>query len=629
MRHATPPSFTQPTFFPESVDSHFTAHSLYSSNGGSPDSVVTTNTSPQRSPESTIKSNGPALLPKIRCQDQTTEPSTSIYSANHGRAVSMAVPAIHTAMPYSQIFRRRGTSPLDGCDFQSPSSACSLPASVFSSNLSAVSAGSAMTDITAASFASRFGATPSPMTTQLSSPIANTAELNHGSRRSSLAMVRAVSGPIMPSHQHSRSGSSSSSIDEAALLKHGYPTQYRQMPQYITAAPAVTAAPAISYPVMPIQTPEPFNIISPNDGAGFIAPDIHLNSMAPPTQTTTIMRYLTEPGPRPSLVGRTITDQLKHRDFGWWDIRNLRHWSEFNIDTVLSVRSFPSLLNVPIDLNSLPHPAPLNAAPETEYSLRNIFHEYFSTRINAALEKTQGTHHLTMSALNSATFQHCPKPDFISSYPNDLLKTLKGEPRGHLVGVVKAYEEWNSAMRSQSAPAQVKYLKGLAQLHRIMREHGCRYGFIVTEIELLCVRASAEDDDYAASRRSSANASPHGSDEGPRPIFGYLETAAAIPLSASGANDAATGAPQMTAALALWFLHMLAKDEPLPGQAVWKMDVGGPAAVTRHNHRPRDSWMPRVGMQESRVVKRLRGWVWPEEPFSRKEAPNMKRRGHI
>src|SRR6201996_7211763 len=166
MRHATPPSFPQPPFFPESVDSHFTSHSLYSSNGGSPDSVVTTNTSPQRSPGSTtIRSNGPALLPKIRCQDQTTEPSVSVYPSNQVRAVSMAVPAIRTTMPYAQVFRRRGTSPLDGVDFQSPSSACSLPASVFSNSLSAVSAGSAMTDITAASFASRFGATPSPLTT--------------------------------------------------------------------------------------------------------------------------------------------------------------------------------------------------------------------------------------------------------------------------------------------------------------------------------------------------------------------------------------------------------------------------------------------------------------------------------
>jgi hypothetical protein len=540
----------------------------------------------------------------------------------------MAVPAIRTSLPpYPHAFRRRGTSPLDGADFQSPNSACSLPVSAFSSCVSAVSAASAITDITSASsLANRFGTTPSPMNTNINSPINTSGDLNQGSRRSSLAMVRAVSGPVL-STPHSRNVSSSS-VDEAALLKHGYPTQYRQMPQYITAAPTVSTPAPISYPVMPVHHVDQFDMISPADGHGYLSSPVQLNTMSQPAQTTTIMRYLTEAGPQPGLVCRTVTDQLKHRDFGWWDVRNLRSWSAFNIETILSINSFPSLLNIPIDFNNLPHPAPINTAPETEFSLRNIFHEYFATRINAALTQTQGSHHLTMRAWNSATFQHAPKPDFVSTYPNDLLKTLRGEPRGHLVGIVKAYEEWNSGMRAQSAPSQVKYLKGLAQIHRIMREHGCRYGFIITEIELICVRAGAEDADYARARNGrNASAGPHG-DEGPRPIFGLLETAPPIPLSRTGISPE-TGVPQLTAGLALWYLHMLAKDEPLPGQAPWKMDVGGPAAVTRHNHLPRDNWMPRVGVQESRVVKRLRGWVMPDEPFSRKEAPNMKRRGHV
>jgi hypothetical protein len=264
----------------------------------------------------------------------------------------------------------------------------------------------------------------------------------------------------------------------------------------------------------------------------------------------------------------------------------------------------------------------MNPTPETEYALRDVFRDFFATKVNAALETTQGPHHLAMRAVNSATTQHYPKPDFISTYPNDFLKTLRGDPRGHLVGIVKAYEEWNSAMRSESAPQQVKYLRGLAQIHRIMREHGCRYGFIITEMEILCVRAGAEDPEYLNTLQCNGNGIIG---DGPKPIFGFLETAAPIELSTTGL-DPVTGAPRMTAGLALWFLHMLAKDEPLPGYLPWKMDVGGPAAVTRQNHLARDGWMPKVALHESRVAKRLRGWVWPEEPFSRKEAPNQRRR---
>jgi hypothetical protein len=347
-----------------------------------------------------------------------------------------------------------------------------------------------------------------------------------------------------------------------------------------------------------------------------------------PAKTTSLLSYLTSPNPRARLVTRSITDAQRHKDFGWWDIRNLRSWSEFNIDNIFAISQFPHLLQFPLDFTCLPHPQPMNPTPDTEYALRDVYRDFFATKVNSALETTQGQHHLSMRAVNSATTQHYPKPDFISTYPNDFLKTLRGDPRGHLVGIVKAYEEWNSAMRSESAPQQVKYLRGLAQIHRIMREHGCRYGFIITEIELLCVRAGAEDGPYMTSVHLNNGGNNNNAivDDGPKPIFGFLETAAPIELSTTGL-DPVTGAQRMTAGLALWFLHMLAKDEPLPGYPPWKMDVGGPAAVTRQNHRARDNWMPKVALHESRVAKRLRGWVWPEEPFSRKEAPNVRRRG--
>jgi hypothetical protein len=196
--------------------------------------------------------------------------------------------------------------------------------------------------------------------------------------------------------------------------------------------------------------------------------------------------------------------------------------------------------------------------------------------------------------------------------------TAKGEPRGHVVGIVKSYDEWNTGMRSEDAPRQVKYLRGLSQLHRIMREHSCRYGFIITEIELFCVRAAAEH------APSMYHANAYGSDEGPKPVFGMVEVAQPIQLSRAAFNTE-TGETNLTVGLALWFLCMLARDEPLPGQCSWKMDVGGPAALTRHNYRPRDAWMPKVGMHESRVAKRIRGWVYPEEPFNKKEAPHGRR----
>ncbi len=89
-----------------------------------------------------------------------------------------------------------------------------------------------------------------------------------------------------------------------------------------------------------------------------------------------------------------------------------------------------------------------------------------------------------------------------------------------------------------------------------MREHSCRYGFLLTEIELVVVRNGAEG-------------TPH---------FGYLEVAT-IQLAAArsaadvdGCRDGRLEHPAsvpLTACLALWGLCMMAGDEPQPGHAPW------------------------------------------------------------
>jgi hypothetical protein len=151
-----------------------------------------------------------------------------------------------------------------------------------------------------------------------------------------------------------------------------------------------------------------------------------------------------------------------------------------------------------------------------------------------------------------------------------------------------------------------------------MREHGCRYGFIITEIELVVVRNGTES-------------VPH---------FGYLEIQT-IQLAAhdsqtstfeevegsfvdAGEDNVVQRKVKMTALLALWYLHMLAKDDVLPGQVGWKAEIGAPAEGTRRKCLPKDEWIPEPQLAEKREGKRARGWVWPEEAVGRKE---LGRRG--
>lgn len=146
-------------------------------------------------------------------------------------------------------------------------------------------------------------------------------------------------------------------------------------------------------------------------------------------------------------------------------------------------------------------------------------------------------------------------------------------------------------MRHEVGQKKVLYLAGLAHLQRVMRDHSCRYGFLITEIELVCVRAGTESYDEA-------------------PYFGFLELSPAI---RTGATEG------MTACMALWFLNYLAKDQPLPGQHSWRVDVGPPAGMTRMKTRPegRDEWIPAMQKGEMRNAKTVRGWVNPADPFHR------------
>ena len=210
------------------------------------------------------------------------------------------------------------------------------------------------------------------------------------------------------------------------------------------------------------------------------------------------------------------------------------------------------------------------------------------------------------------------QPDFVSSYPSSQQQIASSYPaqRGRVIGIVLCYEQWSSGMRNGNPAQKVRYLSGLARLQHFLREHGCRYGFIITEIELVCIRYGGDDLIYESSKSESSAAFAATSSSSPIPIFGYLDVSDAVPLSRHTQDGRDI---KMTAALALWYLHMQAGDQPLPGHHHWKLEIGGSSAMTRKKHLNRDPWMPKPVLREIRRAKRERGWMWPNEEFSKKE----------
>ncbi|KAK2010694.1 hypothetical protein LZ32DRAFT_373950 [Colletotrichum eremochloae] len=381
---------------------------------------------------------------------------------------------------------------------------------------------------------------------------------------------------------------STCSLDGSALEKFGFPT-YRQMPSYVPSATPQPTAETYVYPSYTPRAPSPLSL------SATATPD--------PTPSTTLLTYLTESNPAPSLV-RTISFPLRdpNTKHFWWDVRQIRPWTTFNASSILSLPGAAALLNCPIPAPLLPTPAQTPRHPETEAALHSIYASHYLPKLNAALAMSSNRPmQLSVPAVSASSAKHS---DLLftatpAGEPASAAQIFGGKPTARVVGLVRSFDRFNTGMRVEGNIKRVEYLRGLAALHHAMREHSCRYGFILTEIELVIVRNGPEA----------------------VPNFGFLEVTSVQLGAVADDADCEVGEIPMTACLALWGLCMMAGDDAPQGGRVahWKTEIGAPAEGTRRKALPRDDWMPKPQLAEKREAKRARGWIMPEDPVGRKE----------
>ncbi|KAE8390495.1 hypothetical protein BDV23DRAFT_172308 [Aspergillus alliaceus] len=573
--------------------------SIYS-NDSSPWSAVTSATSPSTDSPPRYH-HGPALLPKIRDQDVVIEPSPSSGPQRHRKVLSNTrnTPCFLPYPPNRAAIQRHSTEYVDYCPLASPIS-------------------------------------PMYVDSALASPVSITS--SHKRKVSSA---------------HSRS-CSVSSIDDATLARYGYPT-YRQLPKYSSLPQGSPTAPVtpvtpniIVYPPYSQPSPAGHTSSAQCSPVGF-AHDVH--RMGP--SSTTLLSYLIAPTQAINLVRNvSVIPTRGMHDYFWWDIRNLRNWSSFSLSTFHSINGLTKLLKTAIPSHLTPPTIVPSSrlCPDSEFSLVDLVQDIYAPRVNAALAVSQGPDHLALYPAPVPRIhanRNYGGPHFLANYASDTERTSSGLPRGRLVGIVKTFDRWNTSMRTEAPHRRVEYLNGLAHLQRCMREHSCRYGFIITEIELVCVRAGCDEGDDV-------------------PYFGFLEVSAPIPTKlAAGPDEGYLGscsapyshphsptpstdsslasqspvldtysspAPEeldvpMTTSLALYFLLMLSKSVPLPSQPSSHLNVGGPGALTRQRILPegKDKWIPEPQIGEKRDAKRVRGWIWPQDAWHRREGGGAPR----
>ncbi|KAJ6782612.1 hypothetical protein PWT90_00165 [Aphanocladium album] len=319
---------------------------------------------------------------------------------------------------------------------------------------------------------------------------------------------------------------------------------------------------------------------------------LSMASTPEPTPSLSLMSFLTSPSPAASLV-RTVSYPIRdpNTKHFWWDVRNIRQWSAFNMDAILALPGASGLLTTPVPAPLLPEPSFSARHPETEASLHAIYASYYLPKLNSALA-ISSNRPLQLSVPNRIP-ANMNEPLFVGNVAGDsstAAAMFGGKPTARVVGIVRSFDRFNTAMRVEGNIKRVEYLRGLAAIHHAMREHSCRYGFIMTEIELVIVRNGKET----------------------IPNFGELDVTS-IPLNASAGDQ-----PELTACLALWGLCQIASDNNC-GHAPYKTEIGAPVEGTRRKALKKDDWIPQPQLAEKREAKRARGWTWPEDAVGRRE----------
>ncbi|KAF3491558.1 uncharacterized protein GIQ15_01075 [Arthroderma uncinatum] len=648
-----------------SVHSRTTSGSSTYTHDSSPESLITNITTPSRSPAG--RPHGPILLPKIRPQDIVVEPQ-SHYSPQRTRKALSATQNPPGFAPYPASrpsVARRAVDTVD-CSLVSP--ICTTPTS-YSTYLGAT----AMSPVSAAPTNSRKRASHSRNPSASSIDDATLSRYGYPTYRqmpkylSQYSPTTPVSAssftyptPTYPTSSYAAAGDPSVTYPASGYPISTYPSTY-PAPTYPTTSYS-TASESYAPTSEVAVTQENFygfsdvtaRLLGVSATDASIPPPVSVAPapLAPPMEyssssssaSTTLLEYLNAPTQAINLVENlSYSSNRVNQAHFWWDVRNLRQWSSFSLDEMSSIPRFPQLLTTHVAQECLPltNVPASRLYPDSEFSLTDLIRDVYAPRVNAALRVSQGRNCLSLypAPINPANRDN--DPHFLANYASDTEQTPSGLPRGRIVGIVKSFNRWNTGMRNEQPHRRVEYLNGLSHLQRCMREHSCRYGFIITEIELVCVRAGCDEGDDV-------------------PYFGYLELATPIAtktstnahnpmlssiglsrtVSASSAQSSdyssssrgASPAPSslsgpFSATMALYYLLMLSKSVPLPTQPSWHLNVGGPGAMTRQRTLPddKDKWIPEPQQRERREAKRIRGWVWPHDAWHRREGGGSSR----
>lgn len=211
------------------------------------------------------------------------------------------------------------------------------------------------------------------------------------------------------------------------------------------------------------------------------------------------------------------------------DIRSMSAWPDFTLATIMQ-RYGQVLTTVAVDNQAMPGSPPGSITSESV--LKTQINEYIMPRIRRSLRVTfqQQGQFANLHGLTPVLFGPGDKSVIIDRFRPDTayFDPARRSPPNRAPGDIKPSWKWNTAQAQGRRYAVEQHKQVFAQVNFYMRQHRTRYGFILTDRELVVFR------------RIDAN--------------GNLQVAAPIPWNATGNLQA----PRLTVCLALWYLGILA-----------------------------------------------------------------------
>ncbi|KAK2810238.1 hypothetical protein FQN50_003208 [Emmonsiellopsis sp. PD_5] len=246
--------------------------------------------------------------------------------------------------------------------------------------------------------------------------------------------------------------------------------------------------------------------------------------------TQSLLAYLeTEAPPRLPTENTVTGPNTTSMNYNYRFITQISAWPEFNHDQIL--QQYGTVLNT---LQIVPDPMP--TSPPRAIRDESLFHirftDYIIPRMRRALRRgfEQLGPQLPALQLTPVVFDSGSAANLVLNFKPDMAfvaaNSTVGEGKNRCPGDLKVSWKWKSEWQESLAPDWAKeYRQVLSQINFYMKQNGARYGFIITDTELVPVKRLSEN--------------------------GHVAVATAIPWTQRGPG-------QLTVLLGLWYLGMLA-----------------------------------------------------------------------